>query len=444
MELFLRSTEQFVHLVRFTLLSGETLEAAMKFIPFVLCFELPYQALVMFGVVRHYLQRGFSIPHEPRYFPTVSCLVTCYAEKEAVRQTVYTLAHQIYPGFIEVILLIDGATRNSDTLAAARRAAAEVEGLPNRRVRVVPKWQRGGRVSSLNSGLALARGEIVLALDGDTSFDNDMIYNCARRFSEPHVVGVAGNLRVRNTRASLCTRMQAIEYMLAIATGRTGLSQLRTLNNISGAFGIFRRSFLQAVGGWRTGTAEDLDLTTRIKNYFGRHPHLRIVFEPRAVGHTDVPDTFAGLLGQRVRWDGDLSFIYLRRYWRSFTPGIFGWRNFIFYAGFGLLFQLIAPFAIVIYTMFMMFTRDPAVVLGVLLFVYLFYLVATLVFFMQYLLMVSERPRFDAGFIWVFPVFPLYTFALRVWSALATLREIFLKTNLDTAMAPWWVLRRMK
>ncbi len=39
------------------------------------------------------------------------------------------------------------------------------------------------------------------------------------------------------------------------------------LNNISGAFGGFRRSVLKQVGGWNTHTAEDLDLTIRLKQY---------------------------------------------------------------------------------------------------------------------------------------------------------------------------------
>ena len=38
------------------------------------------------------------------------------------------------------------------------------------------------------------------------------------------------------------------------------------------------------VGGWDAGTAEDLDMTQRLKQHFGKHPAWRIVFDPRVTG----------------------------------------------------------------------------------------------------------------------------------------------------------------
>ena len=60
-------------------------------------------------------------------------------------------------------------------------------------------------------GLQLATGEVVLAVDGDTSFDNDMVRHMACHFNDPAVIGVAGNLRVRNAGVNLLTRLQALE-----------------------------------------------------------------------------------------------------------------------------------------------------------------------------------------------------------------------------------------
>ena len=45
---------------------------------------------------------------------------------------------------------------------------------------------------------------------------------------------------------------------------------------------------------------------------------------------------------------------------------------------------------------------------------------------------------------WLVPLFPAFTFISRCWSAVATLSELFLKTHLESAMAPEWVLRRTK
>src|SRR6266480_5621067 len=103
-----------------------------------------------------------------------------------------------------------------------------------RRLEIVPKLQRGGRVSSLNQGLALASGEIVMALDGDTSFDNDMVRHAVRHFADQNVVAVSGNLRARNARSSFVTRLQALEYALSIHLSRAGLDAFNLVNNISG------------------------------------------------------------------------------------------------------------------------------------------------------------------------------------------------------------------
>ncbi|WP_287984549.1 glycosyltransferase family 2 protein, partial [Diaphorobacter sp.] len=330
------------------------------------------------------------------------------------------------------------------TLRAARRAQSLLAGTQRRSLVVLPKWQRGGRVSSLNAGLSIATGEVVMALDGDTSFDNDMVRNATRHFDDPGVVGVAGNLRVRNAKRSLVTRLQALEYMLSIGAGKTGLSEFNIVNNISGAFGVFRTRFLRNLGGWDAGTAEDLDMTMRIKQYFGRHPDLRIVFDPHAVGHTDAPDTWRVFFRQRLRWDGDMFYIFIRKFRFNLRPRLLGWRNFLFVIVNGLLMQLVLPFLIVAYTGTMLFTMPLGVVMGVLAFIYLAYLAALLFYFLLYVVAVSERPRDDVWYLGFLPLFPLFAFVNRIHCSFSIMAEMFMKSHLDSSMAPWWVLRKTK
>jgi cellulose synthase/poly-beta-1,6-N-acetylglucosamine synthase-like glycosyltransferase len=424
---------------------GETgwLDVALKFFPFALVVELPLYLLVLLGVVRYGLRQ--RQPYRQREgYPSVSCIITCYSEGEDVRKTIASLAWQEYPGFMEIIPIVDGAVQNVATYEAARRAAADVHGVPRRRVIVVPKWQRGGRVSALNAGLQFATGEVVMALDGDTSFDNDMVRQATRHFDDPNVIGVAGCLRVRNAAASLAARLQALEYLLSIGAGKTGLSEFNIVNNISGAFGVFRTAFIRHLGGWDAGTAEDLDITLRIKQYFGRHPGLRIVFEPHAVGHTDAPDTFTGFFKQRLRWEGDLFYLFIRKYRYNLRPALLGWRNFLFVMLTGLFHQLVMPFVIVVYTALLFWALPLGAALGILAFVYVFYLAALAIYYAAYLLSVSERPREDAAYVPYLPLYPLFAFAARLHSAFAVLAEMFMKSHLDSSMAPWWVLRKTK
>jgi cellulose synthase/poly-beta-1,6-N-acetylglucosamine synthase-like glycosyltransferase len=358
-----------------------------------------------------------------------------------VQTTLLSLCEQTYPGHIEMIPVVDGATINQPTLSAVRSFNVDPQLYPRRHLRPIAKWQRGGRVSSLNAGLSLATGEIVMALDGDTSFDNNMVSAIVRHFEDPSVPAVAGSLRVRNVWSSWVTAMQALEYLLSIHMSKIGLAEWNLVNNVSGAFGAFRRSFLVKIGGWNTHTAEDLDLTLRIKSYFKRH-NLKIPFEPEAIGHTDAPATLSQFLMQRLRWDGDLFFLYVRKHNRNINPDLLGWPTFLMILVTGFFFQLVLPFIIFSYTLLALFILPGTTLLFLFVLIYMLYLIITMVLFGAMLMMVSDRPREDMILGLLVPFFPLFMLVLRCWSAVAMLNEIFRRGHEESSMAPWWVLKR--
>ena len=410
--------------------------------PFFLLFELPLNLLVMLGVLRWFARQRSKVPYTSLYRPRVSCIITCYSEGMDVQKTLLSLCEQTYPGSIEIVPVVDGAAVNHETLEAVRRFKVDPLLYPRRYLRPIAKWQRGGRVSSLNAGLALCSGEIILVHDGDTSFDNNMVSAMVRHFEDPNVPAVAGSLRVRNVWASLSTAVQALEYLLSIHMAKIGLSEWNLVNNVSGAFGAFRRSFIERAGGWDTHTAEDLDMTLRIKSYFGRYRSLRIPFEPEAIGHTDAPVTFRQFLMQRLRWDGDLLFLYVRKHPASITPRLMGWGNFIMTLISGFFFQLVLPFIILGYSLFALLVLpwQTLALLGAL--VYLLYLLITLLLYLCMLGLISERPRQDLRLAVLVPIFPLFMFIMRCWSAVAMLNELFRRGHEETSMAPWWVIKK--
>lgn len=419
-------------------------ELIYKFVPFVVFLELPVYAIMLLGIARYALRLDLEIAEERNFHPRVTCLVPCYSEGEAVQRTIKSLLMQNYPGHIETIVIVDGAQQNSHTLRAALALAPLFRESTHRSLQVIPKWQRGGKVSSLNMGFHLARADIVFALDGDISFDYDMILNATQHFEDPGVVGLAGSLRVRNARVNLVTRMQALEYMLTIQAAKVGLNEFNAVNIVSGALGAFRREFVLQIGAFDSGTAEDLDLVLRIKAYFGRHPGLRIVFEPRVMGYTDAPESWRGFFKQRMRWDGDLYYLYVRKHHMVFTPRLMGWTNLIFQVWTGLFFQLVMPFIILFYSLAIFALYPPHFVLAVWILMYLLYLGISVLFFFSYILVISERRMEDLELGWLLVFLPIYTFVQRLWNGLATLKEAACKAHLDSSMAPWWVLRKSK
>lgn len=413
----------------------------MMFVPMYLAYEMPLFALITLGVLKWRRENAKLLKQPSHYFPKVSCIITCYAEGDAVKTTIESLVEQTYPGEVEIIAVVDGAVQNKHTYAVASFCMKNIK-RAKRHIRVLPKWQRGGRVSTLNAGLDAAKGDIVVNVDADTSFDNDMLCRIVRLFEDPNVPAVGGALRVRNVTSSIWTRMQAIEYLVSMQGGKTGLAQWNLINNISGAFGAFRKDFLKQIGGWDTHTAEDLDLTIRIKQYFKRHPNLKIPYATLAIGHTDAPDDFKTLLWQRLRWDGDLLFLYFRKHWPAFSPKLLGWKSFLFTLLYGFLQNVMLPFVVLVYLIATMIIYPWQFIVSLSLVIFTLYFFTIAYFYALVLLGVSERPKQDLKLAVWLPLYPIYSMIMRTICCFALLNELVRRSHEESSMAPWWVLKK--
>ncbi|MDF1683440.1 MAG: glycosyltransferase [Legionellaceae bacterium] len=425
--------------------SGKIINLFLYYFPFVLFLEMPFY---MFSV--SYSIKGWLILHKQKglkvvYTPLVSIVVTAYNETyDELMVTFRSLSEQIYEGVIEVLIIVDNAAENKETVALAQQIAKSFDNGLTRQFIVINKVARGGHASSMNLGLRLARGEVMVMMDADTSIDNTTIAHAAKHFRDPHVIAVSGAVRVRNAFDSITTRMQAIEYMMSIQLARFGLTELGVINNISGAFGIFRTSFIRQIGGWLNGTAEDLDLTLRLHAYMSQYPWLKMIHEPYAVSWTESPVKFMELLKQRVRWDGDLYYIYVTRHWRLFSTKLISIKKLIFIVWYGLYFQLILPFIVLCYTALILIKFPIYAILSMFIMLYFYYLAVTVSMFLLFLLLVSERVKDDSRFIGWLLFNPIYNMVMRFMAFFFIMNEIIFKGHNDSSMAPWWVIKKTK
>ena len=97
--------------------------------------------------------------------------------------------------------------------------------------------------------------------------------------------------------------------------GRIATSELGIYRVISGAFGAFRKTALERVGGWDIGPGLDGDITVKVRKL-----NYKIYFEPSAVCQTSVPVNFRTLIKQRLRWDKSLIRFRLRKHNDVFFP----------------------------------------------------------------------------------------------------------------------------
>jgi len=418
-----------------------TLEKIVLILPYLI-FELPFAVGMVFVLTLKYYF-GLFRKRKANYIPTVTAIITAYNEGEAVRKSLETILNQDYPGMIEIILVVDGARQNIATYEAAKRYEGSYPE-KRRKVVVIPKWERGGRASSLNLGLNYAKGEIVMALDGDTSYDVDMVRNAVSHFWDEKVVAVSGNLRIRNWNKSLVTRFQAIEYAISIYMAKQFLNAFGLINNISGAFGIFRHDFLKSIGGWDAGTAEDLDLTLRIKKYKSVYPDIKLGFAEDAIGLTDGPETWRGILKQRQRWDGDLVYLFFKKHTFVLNPFVVGWRE-AFYLYYSTIFQqFLLPILVILYYLKLFMKFNVIEVAAIVTFIYLIYVVHTFFLMLFFVVVVSERKRWDVKLLPYTLLYPIYGFVLRINALFAYIDEIFFDAHKRTSYVPPRVARRTK
>jgi cellulose synthase/poly-beta-1,6-N-acetylglucosamine synthase-like glycosyltransferase/peptidoglycan/xylan/chitin deacetylase (PgdA/CDA1 family) len=290
------------------------------------------RTLLLFGVaVRHARRRrSRTWSWGPPVDEPVSVIVPAFNEKETIGATVRTLAASTHPN-VEIIVVDDDSTDGTAT-------AVEALGLERVRVARVP-W--GGKATALNTGVALARHDLIVMVDADTIVDPDALHNLVRPFADPTVGAVAGNVKVGNRRR-LLGRWQHIEYVIGFSLDRRLYDALGCIPTIPGALGAFRRSVLRDAGGLSHDTlAEDTDLTMAILRCGSR-----VVYEETAIARTEAPATLRQLSQQRYRWSyGTMQAMWKHR--RSVIErgpsGRFGRRGLPLIGLFSVVLPLFAP-----------------------------------------------------------------------------------------------------
>jgi peptidoglycan/xylan/chitin deacetylase (PgdA/CDA1 family)/GT2 family glycosyltransferase/fucose 4-O-acetylase-like acetyltransferase len=286
---------------------------------------------------------------DPPVTEPVSVIVPAHNEAANIEVALRSILASDHP--VEVLVIDDGSTDGTADL---------VERLCLPGVRVIRK-PNGGKASALNTGIAYARHELIVMVDGDTLFEPDTVGELVAPFADPEVGAVSGNVKIAN-RNTFLTRLQHIEYVIGFNVDRRVHDLTGSICTIPGAAGAFRRVALLQAGGLSDQTlAEDTDLTIAI----GR-AGWRMVFQERAIAWTEAPVTVRELWRQRYRW----TFGTMQSVWKH--------RRAIFARGaagrigrFGLLhviaFQIVLPATAPLIDVFLVYGllfQDPGLTVG--------------------------------------------------------------------------------
>ena len=281
--------------------------------------------------------------------PPVTVIVPAYNERTGIVATVRSILASTHP--VHVIVVDDGSTDGTaDAVAALRLPYVTLIRQPN-----------AGKAAALRTGIAAARTELVVMVDGDTVLEPGTVAELVKPFADRSVGAVSGNAKVGN-RSGLLGRWQHIEYVIGFNLDRRMYDVLECMPTVPGAVGAFRRRAIAEAGGVPGATlAEDTDLTMALLR-----AQWRVVYAERARAWTEAPASLGQLWKQRYRWCyGTLQAMYKHR--RAVLEraggGRLGRRGLPYLLLFQVLLPMLAPVVDVaaVYTMLLDPVRGAAV-----------------------------------------------------------------------------------
>ena len=266
------------------------------------------------------------------YYRPISILVPAHNEERTIATSVRFSLAMTYPEF-ELIIINDGSTDGTLSVLREEFRLVQIEKpicitLKHERIRgvyasldhpnlLVVDKENGGKADALNAGINASQFPLVCSVDADSLLEEDALMRAAKLFVEDReVVASGGIIRVLNgctvvngkvtevrAPSRLIECLQSVEYLRGFLVGRTSWNWTNSILIISGAFGIFRKDILLAIGGYRKTVGEDMDIVIRMHRHCSdRMMGAKVVFVPDPVCWTQVPGDYRSLLQQRNRW----------------------------------------------------------------------------------------------------------------------------------------------
>lgn len=301
-----------------------------------------YTLLAFAGVRRHLRVRHrerLEQTFNSRLVPPISVILPAYNEEATIADSVHGMLRQLYSQY-EIIVVNDGSNDRTlqqliDGFHLERIEKTYEEPIPTKRVRgvyasyeypkliVIDKENGGAKADAANAGINASNFPLFCCADADSLLEEDALLHLVLPMIESldfvpasgGVVRAANGSQVRRGTLfdiRLATRpievFQVIEYLRAFLTGRTAHSMQNSMLIVSGAFGLFNKALVKAIGGYNPDSlGEDFDLIVRMARHLrDLKAPFKVLFVPQTVCWTMVPHDWNTLGKQRARWQRGL------------------------------------------------------------------------------------------------------------------------------------------
>ncbi len=248
-----------------------------------------------------------NIPEEQKdkirnYFPSVSFVIPCKNEEQAIYNTIKSCAMSKYPKEkIEIIAINDGSTDN--TLKEMQKAKKDFQDV---NVKIIDFKKNKGKREGMYQGFKQSNGEIVIQVDSDSQPAPNALKEIIIPFLDKRVGATVGHTDPLNKDENLMTKMQTAYYFMSFRTLKATESIFDMVFCCSGCFSAYRREYVMPVlNKWLDekfmGKSIIFGDDRALTNWIIKGGHKTVyVAEAKAV--TVVPNTFKKFLKQQTRW----------------------------------------------------------------------------------------------------------------------------------------------
>ncbi len=231
--------------------------------------------------------------------PETSIIIAAFNEETSITDTFDSIVKQAYPSKINVYLLDDGSTDDTDKMAGDWILNANYDH-SKFEFFIVNLPENRGKAAALNVGLKNIKTEHFITIDADSVLYTDTLRNLMANMvgSTERTVAVAGTILARNSRENWLTRLQEFDYFLGISVIKRTQSLMGGTLVLPGAFSVYNTAAIAKIGGWVENTVgEDIVLS-----YGLLAEKYLIGYAENAFLFTNVPATYKQLFHQRKRW----------------------------------------------------------------------------------------------------------------------------------------------